>query len=184
MPSKQKHCLIYSVLCPQYWKSCLTWRGCLIYRWKEWVKSELGPTDDDLLSISQKFPMSGICWWIPYSRWGNLQRKMLCYSNWLEHCVICIYNDWFIGSLYSPLKIVPFATKGKYNLTFHSVRFACFSSWNNTLWDLCRSPISMLHYPRSHWFESFLEPHNSFLLSLGSATSKTFVFNLPLIPLI
>lgn len=96
---------------------------------------------------------------------------------------IYIYNDWFIGSLYSPFKIVPFVTKGKYNLTFHSVRFACFSSWNNTLWDLCRSPISMLHYPRSHWFESFLEPHNSFLLSLGSATSKTFVFNLPLIPL-
>lgn len=106
---------------------------------------------------------------------------MLCYSNWLEHCVI--YNDWFIGSLYSPFKIAPFATKGKYNLTFHSVRFACFSSWNDTLCDICQSPIAMPHYPRSHWFESFLEPHNSFWLFLGSATSKTFVFNLPLIPL-
>lgn len=68
-------------------------------------------------------------------------------------------------------------------MIWHFTRYdlSAFQLGVNTLQDLRWYPVAVPWYLSSHWFKPVIKPHSSFGLSLGSATSKIFLLNLPLI---
>lgn len=136
------------------------------------------------MSINLKFPMlPGIHLWIPYSKWRDLQRKMLYYNDESTGLNIVLgTTSASLGVFTHPSKLHLLQLKEIWPGISSQYDLPAFHLGVNTLCDLCWSPIAVVHYPKSHWFKSILEPHNSFGLSLGSATSKIFLFNLLFIP--